>query len=1031
MSYNRSSWGSWMTALLAAMLCFAVFPVGAGAAGQPTLPIQLVDEEPIGEGVVLQTYNKQISWSNSRVFVVKVDLTNPYVAVRPLYGKGGSFAAKQTVEGMAKEKGAIAAINADFFNLKDTTPFGVVLDQGNLISSMGRMPYWYSLGILSDRSAIIDKLWYKGTVTAPSGASYVVQGVNKDEYMSAGYASHKNQINLYTPAYGPTSLGHLTGYDDYVEIVVENDVVKEVRVKQPAASIPSDGYVLWGNGTGAQFLTQQFKAGDAVVVQSDTLTANPTPTALDSAMGGNVLLVEDGKPLQPDDSQVSGKLSRSGAGISEDGKTLYLAAEEGPPNGRGMELNEWSVVMKEIGSYRAFNLDGGGSTTMVAEHLGDNSVSLLNEPALGSERQVPTAIGIFNTAPTGALKGFAIQGPSQVLKGSEAAYSAKGYDEHYHPYAFSTNDITWSAQDSFTGNKLLAVTPGQQVITAESAGVKATKTIRVIGAADISQLLVEPSVIAAAPGQTKSFAVKVKTKDGSVLPVTTQGASATVSDGLGTVDGFTFTAGSTEGSGSITVDFDGIKKTVPVSVGMIEQPFSTFDYLSGTYHTAVPATLANTGSFAQTKDGDPVYRSKKALKLNYNFTGAAPDEMRIAYGMLGSAPLPLPGQPLGLGLWVYGDNSNHWLRAQVIDANGQVQYVDLAKQIDWKGWKYVKGIVPAEAVYPISLKSIYVVNAPDGTDQRPEKGTLYFDELTLYQPYDANKIVKPADLSAGQSYKLSDEVSMKLDTAAHVEPVSTVMLSMPGTTPTDRGFAISGQTPNQVTLTPLQWSKQKAVGLLFMNQTKNVYEEIKGTQATNGDWVFALRGQGTYIPFYKDVFRPFSDVPAGSWYEQAVTTLYQKGIVKGVSQTTFGPDLNLTRAQFVTLLGNWLGWKDSGNLSLGFKDDIPTYAQGAVKAAVAKGIVKGYPGNLFKPDQPLTRAEMTVMLYKALQDKGTTWKKSPIKKFADDGSIPNWSREAVYTLSSNGIVSGDGGSFKPDDSATRAESSALLYRLVK
>ncbi|RXT00301.1 S-layer homology domain-containing protein [Ammoniphilus sp. CFH 90114] len=1017
-------WEKGRTAMLlvVALLFSSVLPSWASA--NETQLAQLLEEQVIGEGVVSQTYIKRIAGKDARVYVTKVDLNNPYAEVRPIYGKGGTFVERQPIEEMAKEKGAIAAINSDFFNMKNRTPFGITLDKGELVSSMGRMPYWFSLGITGDRTAIIEKMTYQGKVTAPNGNSYVIQGVNKEEYQSNGYASHKDQINLYTPSFGPTSLGLLPGYEEYVEVVVENQVVKEIRYNQPAAAMPSSGYVLWGHGGGAKFLQENFNPGDPVELASTTLTA-PGASALDSAMAGHVLLVENGVALNPTANSIKGLVARSAAGISQDGKSLLLVAVEKSSRSRGMELVELAQLMSELGSFRAFNLDGGGSTTMVARKLADHQVSLMNTPQGGTQRKVPTGIGIFNTAPTGEFQGFLIDGPTEVVKGSETEFKVKGYDVHFHPFAVPQQDVMWTGTDSFTGNRFLALTSGLQEVVAEYSGVRQSHKLNVIGAAQVEQLIVEPSTIAVDVGQSKSFTVKIRTKNGKLLDVTPKGASVSVTEGLGTVEEFTFNAGVDKGNGEITVNFDGIEVKVPVYIGAVAEPFESFDTIAGIYHSALPAQLANNGSFSL--GSDQVYRTKQSARLEYNFSGAPQNELRIAYGMLGSKPIVLPGTPMSAGMWVYGDNSQHWLRSELIDANGKVHYLDWTREMNFSGWNYVMGQIPVGVAYPVSMKSIYLVNVPEGTAQGPESGTLYFDEMTLYQPYDASKDVLATDLESGQAFRLGNEVELKFDSTTRVEPVSTVPFYMPGKKPTMFGFRISGsQAPQTVSLQPL---KEMAVGLVHFDEEKKVVEELKGTRLPSGETLFVLPGFGLYVPVYSTDINPFKDVLAGSWYEKPVIDLYNQGIVNGMSKDRFAPNAVLTRAQFVTILGNWLGWKDDPSLKLEFKDQIPGYAVPAIKVAVSKGIVQGFPGGLFKPDAPLTRAQMSVMLYKALQDRGDDLSGGTDVMFADAQNIPEWAKEAVQVMSTKGYIKGMNGSFNPQSTATRAQAAALIYQL--
>src|SRR5690606_66581 len=81
-------------------------------------------------------------------------------------------------------------------------------------------------------------------------------------------------------------------------------------------------------------------------------------------------------------------------------------------------------------------------------------------------------------------------------------------------------------------------------------------------------------------------------------------------------------------------------------------------------------------------------------------------------------------------------------RSEIIDANGKTHYMTLAEEIDFNDWKYVTGKMPAGVAYPAKMKSVYVVSRPEGAQDRPNQGVLYFDEMTLYQPFDP---ARPSD----------------------------------------------------------------------------------------------------------------------------------------------------------------------------------------------------------------------------------------------------------------------------------------------
>jgi len=1012
-----------------------------------TSSLQMMWQTPIGEGAISQKYTKSFADQLITVMATKVDLNNPYVEVKPVYGTSGKLTERQTITQMARETGAIAAVNADFFNMsKRGAPFGIVMKDKELVSSMGLISYWYSLGLTGDKTAIIERFGFGGKVTAPNGAAYSIQGVNKEEYNpSDGRKSHQNQLNLYTPSFGKTSLGAIPGYKDVVEILFVDNVAKEVRVNQPGVYIPYNGYVLWGHGAAAAFLKQSFPVGTVAQVEYQT-----TPQTLDllQAVGGNVLLVNQGKALTSFqvDKSITSINSRTAIGISQDGKTLYMVTIDAS---KGVYLDELAKIMVELGSYRAVNFDGGGSTTLAARMLGETQANLSNVPSGGAERKVPTGLAVYNTAPPGDLRGFAIDVPTDALIGQTVALTAsKGYDTHYLPYAINSPNVSWdvSGTDAGTidGTHFTPLRSGQITLQGHLGNVTQSKEIHVVSGSEVQQIVVSPSPITIAPGQTITLDVKIKTKKGVLVQAAPLSVQTSVDSPLAAVnDKLQLTAGDQTGNGSVTVTYDGVSTTIPFAIGQFEQPWLTFDNQAGMYHAANPTSISSAGSFAAVSE--PVFRTKKAAKLVYNFSGAPASGLRIAYGVLGAKPVAIPDKPLGLGLWVNGDNSRHWLRAEVIDANGKTVYVDLAKEIDWTGWKQVKGYFPSNAAYPLQLQSIYVVDQPnDGITH--DKGTLYFDEMSLLQ---ANQTGQPSDtivvpeipgsLSLGSEldmhYSFANTASFLETAKVDIDPI--VDQPLPGYVPADYFFTIQpgvqkagaedliSTSPIRLTLVPKNWIAGKGIGLLYVNETNDTLDPLLGTRNAQGQWVYEVNSYGKYVPYYLDNPGPaFTDM-ANHPAKEEITYMADQGYVKGLTDTTFGPEVSLTRAQFVTLLARTFDWQLPSAPKLGFKDKVPAYAQGAVQAAVSKGLVKGYGDNTFRPDQPVTRAEAAVILDRLVNKKGAS------KTVADKGTWPAWASSSITNMVGLGLMDPVGGKFQPSKATTRAVCVVALYRILQ
>ena len=161
-----------------------------------------------------------------------------------------------------------------------------------------------------------------------------------------------------------------------------------------AVTIPEGGFVLSGNGRMAQGLAQV----EVGTVATPDLRTRPHWPDLRHAIGGGPRLVKDGKVhitagperFRPD--VYASIRPRTAAGITPDGRLLLVVVEGGGPgDGKGMSLEELASTMIKLGAYQAMNLDGGGSTTFVAEGR------VLNLPSDGVARSVSNALLVFRS----------------------------------------------------------------------------------------------------------------------------------------------------------------------------------------------------------------------------------------------------------------------------------------------------------------------------------------------------------------------------------------------------------------------------------------------------------------------------------------------------------------------------------------------------------------------------------------------------------------------------------------------------------
>lgn len=109
----------------------------------------------------------------------------------------------------------------------------------------------------------------------------------------------------------------------------------------------------------------------------------------------------------------------------------------------------------------------------------------------------------------------------------------------------------------------------------------------------------------------------------------------------------------------------------------------------------------------------------------------------------------------------------------------------------------------------------------------------------------------------------------------------------------------------------------------------------------------------------------YTDVPAGAWYRTAIATLSAMGVLKGYSDGTFRPNAPITRAELSTVAVRFFPTSSAASTG-SFSDISGHWAQAAIRAAVQLGIVHGYPDGTFRPNRNITRAETIQMIHNVL-----------------------------------------------------------------
>ena len=276
----------------------------------------------------------------------------------------------------------------------------------------------------------------------------------------------------------------------------------------------------------------------------------------------------------------------------------------------------------------------------------------------------------------------------------------------------------------------------------------------------------------------------------------------------------------------------------------------------------------------------------------------------------------------------------------------------------------------------------------------------------------------------------------------HKRSEKTVIPMLTGTGVTTYAITVQNSKNGTVTASHKSAAKDTAVTLTvtpdkgYVLDTLTVLDgnnkDLKLTEK-NGKYTFTMpAGKVTVSAAFKAAApaseNPFTDVPSGAYYEDAVIWAVKKDITSGTSATTFDPDGSCTRAQAVTFLWRAAGSPEPKSAAMPFTD-VPagSYFEKAVLWAVENGITKGTSDTTFSPDASCTRAQIVTFLWRA----GGSPTVSGNSAFSDVASDAYYAA-AVAWAEKNGVTGGIGGGlFGSDNTCTRAQIVTFLHRAMK
>ncbi|MFF8288632.1 phosphodiester glycosidase family protein [Streptomyces sp. NPDC016309] len=383
------------------------------AAAPPAAPAPVWQR--VAPGVEYRWFDIRSSRGTARAHLLSVDLADARVSVGLLYP--GVVAARSPLSALADGAGAVGGVNGDFFHLSETqhpgveatgSPVGPAVADGRALKAAvpdgqrfgPALPPGTNtrqvLGVGEDGVARTGELVLEGTVSW-DGAEVELGGLNQ-------YALPVGSVGVFTKDWGAASRVRATCgtdtrrdapcSDETYEVTVRGGQVVEVAQTPGRGAVAPGTEVLVGREAGAREL-RKLAVGDRVDVRYALAAggAGAAGGAYRFAVGGYPVL-RDGEPLSGMDKVTPAV--RTAAGVRDGGRRMLLLALDGSPGFRsGLTVVEVADAMRDQGATDAVNLDGGGSSTLVARQGGAAKVSVLNHPSGGAQRPVPNGIGIF------------------------------------------------------------------------------------------------------------------------------------------------------------------------------------------------------------------------------------------------------------------------------------------------------------------------------------------------------------------------------------------------------------------------------------------------------------------------------------------------------------------------------------------------------------------------------------------------------------------------------------------------------------
>jgi hypothetical protein len=316
--------------------------------------------------------------------VLRIDVTRPGVTVRPLMR---SVAERHPLSELARgHKNLVAAVNTGYFDFVTGAPTQPLIVAGHplVVSAEPQRVFGF------DATGALQS----GTVAL--AASVVVS--DQRHRLSGINTVDTNKLVAFDSSWGVTPIP--VGLSATSRDVVSQRLGYRPPSSTATATVPADGYELVARRRPGTWLARQ-PAGAAVRLTRQVTTTAPQPFTQAYGVGTTVVLDGTARTGLACNSAGTKQPARTAVGFADNNHTLVIGEVEDHPGTRihGLDEDQMAKFMEQLGVDQAWNVDGSGSTELLARMPGSSQLTLRTYPADGEERPMPVGLGITYRAP--------------------------------------------------------------------------------------------------------------------------------------------------------------------------------------------------------------------------------------------------------------------------------------------------------------------------------------------------------------------------------------------------------------------------------------------------------------------------------------------------------------------------------------------------------------------------------------------------------------------------------------------------------